>query len=282
MASRSALPAEEAVIVPTRARARQQLVRAAQAWFAATALGQALFALFILLFYYPSTLTGDYAAWNEKPLIDGYTPGDGAGNLQFAAHVLMASAMTVAGLVQLLPQIRARWPLLHRWSGRIFLTLAFLLSLGGLWLVWVRGTYLTLAGGIAVSLDGLLILACGTLAWRAALSRDFVSHRRWALRTFAVASGVWFMRVGYMVWGILTGGAGIGPAMSGPFDHFWAFATHLIPLATVELYLRAERAGPNAQRGMAALLWVAALLILGGSAAAWAMMWWPPIAALHS
>lgn len=272
--------------VPTpairHAPSRRPLVLASQAWFAATALGQALFALFILLFYYPTSLGGDFAAWNEKPLIDGFIAGDTFGNLQFAGHVLMAAVMTLAGLLQLVPQVRARWPRLHRNSGRTFLTLAFLLSLGGLWLVWVRGTYLTLAGGIAVSMDGVLILAFGFLAWRAARARDFASHRRWALRTFAVASGVWFMRVGYMVWGILTGGAGIGPAMSGPFDLFWAFATHLMPLATVELYLRAERSGPGGQRAMAALLWLAAVLILGGSAAAWALMWWPPIEALHA
>ena len=40
------------------------------------------------------------------------------------------------------------------------------------------------------------------------------------LRTFIVASGVRFMRVWPEAWGLATGGAGIGPAMSDPFDLF--------------------------------------------------------------
>lgn len=263
----------------TRARARRQLHLATRGWFAATALGQLLFVAFIVLFYYSSIFSGNLAAWNTKPLITGYVAGDSTGNGQFALHVLAAAAMTLAGLLQLVPQVRQRWPRLHRWSGRLFLTLALVLSLGGLWLVWVRGSYLTLTGALAISLDGVLILTFGSLAWFTARQRDFAAHRRWALRTFIVASGVWTMRIGYIAWGVLTGGAGIARGMSGPFDLFWAFATHLLPLAMLELYLRAERGGPMAQRTMAGGLWLVSLLILGGSLGAWLLMWWPPIAA---
>lgn len=102
-------------------RARGQLHRATRGWFAATAIGQLLFVGFIVLFYYTSILGGNYAAWNTKPLITGYVPGDDAGNRQFALHVLSAAAMICAGLLQLVPQVRARWPHFHRWSGRLFL-----------------------------------------------------------------------------------------------------------------------------------------------------------------
>jgi hypothetical protein len=255
--------------------AKRQLTWAVRGWFGATLLGQLLFAAFVLLFYYPTLLTGDYAAWNSKPLITGFVAGDAAGNRQFALHVLAAAAMTTSGLLQLIPQIRTRWPLLHRWSGRLFLTMSLILALGGLWLVWVRGTYLTMVGAVSISLDGALIIAFGLLAWIHARKRNFAQHRRWALRAFVVASGVWFMRVGYMAWGITTGGAGIGKGMSGPFDLIWGFATYLLPLAALELYLRAEHGTPRAQYAMAAGLWLAAIAILGGSAAAWMLMWWP-------
>lgn len=261
------------ISAPTQAR--RQLTNAVRGWFAATAFGQLLFVAFILLYYYTTTLGGNFAGWNAKPLITGYVAGDTAGNRQFALHVLAAGVMTLAGLVQLVPQVRARWPMLHRWSGRIFLSFALALAIGGLWLVWVRGTYLTIAGAISISLDAALIIGFALMAWRAARQRDFASHRRWALRTFMVASGVWFMRVGYMIWGIATGGAGIGKNMSGPFDLFWGFATYLLPLAVLELYLRAERGSPKAQRAMAAGLWLAAALIMAGSGAAWMVMWWP-------
>ena len=262
-----------------KARARRHLELATRGWFAATALGQCLFVAFIVLFYYTSVLSSDYAAWNAKPHISGYVEGDTAGNRQFAWHVLAAAVITTCGLLQLVPQIRSRWPVLHRWSGRLFLAMALILSLGGLWLVWVRGSYMTVPGAIAISMDGVLILWFATMAWITARRRDFAAHRRWALRTFIVASGVWFMRLGYIVWGVLTGGAGIERGLSGPFDLFWAFATHLLPLAVLELYLRAERGTAGAQRAMAGGLWLASLLIFGGSMGAWLLMWWPAITA---
>ena len=90
-------------------------------------------------------------------------------------------------------------------------------------MVWGRGTYLNLPGAVGITLNALLIFVCLTMAWYHARGRRFVLHRRWALRTFVVASAVWFMRVGYMAWGIVTGGAGIGETMNGPFDMFIVF-----------------------------------------------------------
>lgn len=261
----------------TANHARRQLKLAARGWFVATVMGQLLFVTFILMFYYTTTLTGNYAGWNAKPLITGYVKGDAAGNQGFALHVLLAAVMTLAGLTQLVPQVRSRWPGIHRWSGRMFLGLVLVLAVGGLWLVWVRGSYLTVPGAIAISLDAVLIIGFGLMAWRTVRKRDFAAHRRWALRTFIVASGVWFMRVGYMAWGLATGGVGVGPKMSGPFDLTWAFATYLLPLLVLELYLRAEHGSPTIQRLLAGGLWLAAALILAGSGAAWMVMWQPYI-----
>jgi Predicted membrane protein (DUF2306) len=258
-------------------RARRHLTLATRGWFASTVIGQLLFVAFILLFYYTTTLGGDYARWNTKPLITGFVEGDSGGNRQFALHVLMAAIMTLTGLIQLLPQLRSRWPLVHRWNGRLFLSLVSMLAVGGLWLTWVRGSYLAVTGAVAISFDAALIIGFGLMAWRSARKRDFAAHRRWALRTFFVASGVWFMRVGYMFWGLATGGAGIGDDMDGPFDLFWAFATYLLPLAVLELYLRAERGSPRIQYVMAGGLWLVAALILVGSGAAWVVMWSPYI-----
>ncbi len=258
-------------------RGQRQLALAARGWFAATAIGQLLFVAFILLFYYFHILTGNYAAWDARPLITGYVAGDAPGNRQFAIHVLAAAVMTLAGLLQLVPAVRRNWPSLHRWSGRTFLVMAALLALGGLWLVWARGSYLTLTGAIAISLDGFLILGFGAMAWLRARQRDFMAHRRWALRTFMVASGVWFMRIGYIAWGMATGGAGIKSGMSGPFDLIWGFATYLLPLAILELFLRAERSRPRAQTAMAVALWLCATVTLAGSIGAWVMMWSPYI-----
>jgi len=261
--------------VPTAPDGRRMLTRAAQGWFVATALGQLLFIVFIQFFYYRLILAGNFAGWNAKPNITGHVAGDDIGNAQFALHVIFAAIMTLAGLIQLLPAVRVRWPQLHRWSGRTFLITALILSLGGLWLTWVRGSYLTITSAVAISIDALLILWFGTMAWRTARSRNVAAHRRWALRCFVAASGVWFMRVGYMAWGIATGGAGIAPGMAGPFDVVWGFATYLLPLVMLELYLAAPPAPAGRQMAIGLAMIMGSALILLGSVSAWLFMWLP-------
>ncbi|MBD3729928.1 MAG: DUF2306 domain-containing protein [Sphingomonadales bacterium] len=240
-------------------------------------IGQALFVLFIALFYYPSTLSGNFARWNSKPLITGFQAGDGTGNAGFAIHVLFAAIITAAGLMQITPRLRQRFPRLHRWTGRSYMVAAIALSLGGLWLVWVRGTYLNLAGAVGITANALVILTCAGMSWRYALRRKFAQHRRWALRLFVAASAVWFMRVGYMAWGITTGGIGIGERMDGPFDQFLAFGNMIVPLLVLEAYLRAGECGDRRRLAVAALLAVSGIVMLGGSAAAWFVMWSPYI-----
>jgi hypothetical protein len=254
------------------------LDRSAKLCFGSVALGQLLFALFILAFYYTSTLRGDFAAWDTKPNIEGYAAGDMVGNVFFAIHVLIAAILTLGGLVQLLPLVRSRWPLVHRWNGRLYMTSALLLATGGFWLVWIRGTWLNLPGAIGITLNGVLIIFCAIMAWRGAITRRLIDHRRWAIRLFALASAVWFMRVGYMAWGMATGGVGVGEAMDGPFDIFLAFANSLLPLAVAELYLRAQSGSDSMVKLLAAAtLSISALIILGGSIGAWLFMWSPHI-----
>lgn len=256
------------------------LQRSAKIWFAATALGQSLFIAFIIAFYYRATFGGNFAAWDNKPIIKGYVEGDTNGNLAFAAHVLMAAIMITAGLLQLLPGIRDRCPKLHRWSGRIFMVVALLLASGGLWLVWIRGTYMNLVGAFGISMNAALIIWFACMAWSSAVQRRFGPHRQWALRLFVVANAVWYMRLGYMVWGISTKGAGIGDAMDGPFDYFLAFGNSLVPLAMMEVYLRIAKSHSNGLRfSYALLLLVASVVTLGGSLAAWFVMWSPYIKA---
>ena len=245
-------------------------------WFVATAVGQVAFVYFIAAYYYPTTLSGDFAAWNRKPLIDGHISGDTTGNLAFAAHVLLAAVMTASGLLQLIPALRQRVPAVHRAMGRLFLSTAALLAIGGLYLVWVRGTYLTLVSGLAITGDAALILFFSAMTIRTALARDFGAHRRWALRTFMVANGVWMMRIGYVFWGLTTGGLGVGKGMSGPFDIAWGFGTYLLPLAGLEVYLWvSERGSDPAKWSLAVGLAVAAVTIGVGGVGAYAVMWGP-------
>ena len=90
----------------------------------------------------------------------------------------------------------------------------------------------------------MLVVTFAAIALRHAIARDIRTHRRWALRLFMVASGVWFLRIGFRVWGFLTGGIGIDEeTFSGPFVIIWHYGQFLLPLAVLELYYRAQDSG---------------------------------------
>lgn len=252
------------------------LRRGAVAWFAVAAAGQGAFVWMILAHYGRKTLAGDAAGWNDKPLIKGYVPGDAAGNAMFAAHVLLAAAVTLAGLMQFVPAIRRAAPAVHRWTGRVFFAGAYAMALGGLWLTWGRQTYLSPISGAAVSADGVLILIFATVAWRLAAARRIEAHRRWAMRAFLAVSAVWFLRIGMMAWAPATGGLGMNRTLSGPADIVLQFGAYLIPLAVHEAYLRArDNGGAGPVRAAAALMILAALITAAGSAGAVLFMWGP-------
>ena len=253
------------------------LRRSSLAWFLVAAAGQGAFIWMIIAHYGRKTLAGDLAGWNDKPIIKGYVSGDHMGNAMFAVHVLLAAVVTLGGLLQLVPAIRQRAPALHRWNGRLFFVIAYIMAAGGLWLTWVRHTYLSLISAVSVSLNGALILLFAALAWRMAVGRKFDAHRRWALRAFLVVNGVWFLRVAIMAWVLMSGGGlGMNHTLSGPADVVLQFGSYLVPLAVLEAYLQAQRsARPAVKRIVAGLVFVATLVTALGVGGAVAFMWGP-------
>ncbi|MEM9234659.1 MAG: DUF2306 domain-containing protein [Pseudomonadota bacterium] len=254
----------------------QLIKRAGTIWFVIALTGQVSFVLFILLYYGTRTASGDISAWNEKPLITGYVEGDAAGNAGFGFHVLAAAVITMAGLMQLIPGLRQRAPGIHRWTGRLFITLAFAMALGGLALVWGRGTRLADVSAYATSGNALLIMitACGALYY--AISRKIEIHRRWATHLFLQVNGVWFMRVGIMAWAIPTQGAGMNNTLSGPADLAISYGCYLIPPLVLELYYLGQRSqSAVVRRGVLVVMGMAILITALGIAGAVALMWWP-------
>jgi len=233
------------------------LKAAVRFWFVVAVIGQWVFLYYILALYGPSTLQGNFQAWSRNThLLKGFVPGDTSGNLAFAAHALLAAVIAFGGALQLIPQIRARAMWVHRWNGRLFLLTALGVSISGLYMVWVRGARMNLLNGVGVSLNAVLIMIFSVLAWRSALTRDVAAHRRWALRTYLVANGQWFVRVGFMAWMILNHGH------DGGFFRLWNFGCYLVPLAVLELYLRTQKsAGPRGRYVMAAGLVLLTLLM---------------------
>jgi len=257
-------------------RGKTLLRRSALAWFLVAAVGQCAFVWMIVAHYGRKTFSGNFAGWNDKPIIKGYVPGDHVGNAVFATHVLLAAIVTLGGLLQFVPVIRKRAPAFHRWNGRLFFLVAYVMALSGLWLTWIRHTYLSPISGIAVSVDGVLILLFATIAWRLALRRDFGAHRRWAMRAFMVVNGVWFLRIGIMAWALTTRGLGMNDTLSGPADIVLQFGAYLVPLAVLEVYFRAQTSRYASIRQRAAgLILSMTLVTIVGVGGAIAIMWWP-------
>lgn len=246
------------------------------AWFLVALAGQALFAAYVAAFYGGAAVAGDFEKWNDT-LVGGYVRGGLVGNIVLAVHLAFAVTVTLGGPPQLIPALRNRFRSFHRWNGRFYLLTALIMSLGGIYMVWTRGT----AGGdamrVGISINGVLIVACAAMTWRMALARRFDFHRRWALRTFILVSGVWFFRIGFMFWVLANRGpVGVGEDFDGPFVRFWAYGCYLVPLAVLELYFRAQDAqSKTAKRAMTAGLAVLVLVTAAGIAGAALFMWAP-------
>ena len=246
-------------------------------WYAIAAIGQLAFIVFIIAYFGMRTATGDFAGWNDKPLIHGHIEGDSLGNAGFAIHVLFAAVITFSGLVQLLPWVRRVAPKAHHISGRVFAVLAYVLAIGGLALIWLRGTRLSVEAALATSLNAVLILVFIPIAVRLAMLRRIEEHRRWALRSFMAVSGVWFFRVGLMAWVIINQGpVGMNRTLSGPADIAISFGSFLIPLAVLEMYFAAQRSGDDlAKFAMAFVVLVASAVTAIGVFGAITILWFP-------
>lgn len=252
------------------------LSRAATIWFVTAALGQWAFVIYILAFNTPRVLSGNFASLNDRPHIVGWVEGDSLGNAQLLLHVFIAALVTSAGLLQMLPALRRRWPAFHRWNGRLFMGAALIATFSGFYLTWVRSMELDGSSGGSTSINGLMILLFVMLAWRSARRRDFLTHRRHAIRAWLLVNGVWFLRISMMFAAVALAPLGLKIGFNTPAFAMLAYGSWLLPLVIAEGCFRAERAATAGPRfAMAAVLGAMSLATAAGSAAAIAWMWWP-------
>jgi uncharacterized membrane protein len=99
-------------------------------------------------------------------------------------HAGFAATALILGPFQFLAGVRARRPRVHRWIGRTYAVCCLAAGVAGLVLAFGART-----GPISTAGFGLLAvtwLITTSLAWRAALARQFVEHRRWMIRSYAL------------------------------------------------------------------------------------------------
>jgi len=258
-------------------RVEKALQAAAASWFVLAVLGQLVMVIYIIGFYGRTALSGHLEVW-RKVLTHGYVASDGMGNAVLFSHLIFAALIVLGGAVQLITGVRRRFPVFHRWNGRIYLLSAAVMSLGGIFMIALRGPFGAPSQMFAIVLNGLLILLCAVLTLRHALARRFDLHRQWALRLFLCVSGSWFFRVGLMFWLMVNRGpVGFDPhTFQGPAITTLAFGQYLLPLFVLELYLRAKRSvsvGPRI--AMSAGLVVLTLMMGVGIFVASMIIWLP-------
>jgi hypothetical protein len=199
-------------------------------------------------------------------------------------HLSSAVIIILAGMIQLIPQVRERAPAFHRWNGRLYILTAFTVSLAGLYMMWMRGTVGDLAQHLGTTIMAVLIMLCAVMALRYAMARDFKTHRRWALRLYLVVSASLFIRAGIFLSIFLGHGSfGFDPTtFRGPFLTFISYAQYLVPLAVLEIYFRVKERGSAPGRfAMAVGLFVLTVGLGTGIFAVSMAVWVPSIKAAY-
>ena len=94
-----------------------------KAWFLFALVGQLFFAMYIAIRYGIPLYTGNLEHINLSTHVTGFVEGDFSGNSMLFMHVIAASLLSFCGMLQLPPNLRQRFPAMHRINGRLFLTL---------------------------------------------------------------------------------------------------------------------------------------------------------------
>jgi hypothetical protein len=243
-------------------------------WISAT-----LFGLYIVAFYVGALADGQVARWNQNlpGLYEPYSPG---ATSALGLHFLAGGVILILGCIQLIAGVRARWPALHRWLGRIYVSAALLAGIGGLTFILARGTIGGSIMDVGFGLYGALMVVAGVQTFRYARARSLELHRAWAMRLFALAIGSWLYRMDYGFWLLLGGGRGHTHNFDGPFDHVMAFFFYLPNLLIVEAFIRAKSAASPKIRLAAAGLFAAATSFLLLGTYYFTKLYWGP-AILH-
>ena len=159
--------------------------------------------------------------------------------LPVVLHIVCAAVFAIVGAFQFAPRLRRRRPGWHRRAGRVLVVAGLGVALTALWL----NQYVPRAGATREVLYplrlvfGIAMVVTLVLGFRAARRRDFVHHRAWMIRSYAIG----------LVAGTQVVTLGIGGAILGTAELTTALllaAAWAINLAVAERAIR-TRARPR-------------------------------------
>jgi len=222
---------------------------------AASWISAASFGMYILAFYLGAIPAGRLDQWNGN-LPGLYQPGNLAALAAISAHFATGAVILLLGPLQLIGEIRSRWPAFHRWAGRLYIITAAIAGLGGLGFIAAKGTIGGAQMDVGFGLYGALVVVAAIETYRHARSLRFEKHRAWAIRLFALAIGSWLYRMDYGMWLTAAHGLGHTETFRGPFDIVMSYFFYIPNLALAELFLRTR----NLRLRPAVAAWTAVLL----------------------
>ncbi len=99
-------------------------------------------------------------------------------------HVTGAATALLLGPFQFLSGLRAKWPKVHRWTGRTYVVGCLVGASGGF--VMAFGSTAGPVAGVGFGLLALCWAWANIQGWRAAMAGRFAEHRVWMIRSFAM------------------------------------------------------------------------------------------------
>lgn len=159
----------------------------------------------------------------------------GAYQWAFYTHVITGPCSLVLGTILFSNRIRNRVPRLHRTIGHIqVFTVLLLVSPSGLWMAFYADSGFPAGSAFAtLAIATAICIICG---WRAAVHGQFVRHRTWMGRCFALLCSAIVLR---MIGGIMEV-IGVEASWVYPLS---AWACWLIPLSIFEVFDRVKLRG---------------------------------------
>jgi Predicted membrane protein (DUF2306) len=230
--------------VNTTAQGTRQLPVAASAarWIGRTFYFAALVGLMVFGSYIVLRGTGatfkNFYQWHD--LISSVplkTAADWIANFGFGMHFIMGAVLVLAWPILLSSRIRVRHRLVHRWTGRVYVTAGLLAGVGGLSFILARHT--GDPAHTAFALWGSVMMLSSVMAYIHARAKRFDLHRAWAIRLFAMVLGSWIFDLEYQAWEDITGGIGIGEnGVPGVFDLAINYLFFVPNLLVAEYFIR--------------------------------------------
>jgi hypothetical protein len=153
----------------------------------------------------------------------------------FILHTSFGGLALLLAPWQFVGWLRRNHPAIHRWTGRAYVGCALISGVAA-----YPVAFGTIAGPIAAA--GLALMATAWLgstlaAWRAVRQRRYAAHRRWMIRSFALALSAVTLRVALLVPIELQ-------LNFMPIYRMTSWASWIINLLLAELWLRVTAASP--------------------------------------